>query len=58
MSKKDALQSALSRILKRKGLKNVADLMALDKTSGVFFLQHFILSAMPSFGNPTLIPIV
>ncbi|XP_047971504.1 25S rRNA (cytosine-C(5))-methyltransferase NSUN5 isoform X1 [Salvia hispanica] len=33
MSKKDALQSALSRILKRKGLKNVADLMALDKTS-------------------------
>ncbi|KAL1552322.1 putative 28S rRNA (cytosine-C(5))-methyltransferase [Salvia divinorum] len=33
MSKKDALQSALSRILRRKGLKNVADLMALDKTS-------------------------
>lgn len=42
MSKKDALQSALSRVLRRKGLKNVKELMALDKTSGVYFLLHFV----------------
>ncbi|KAI3468088.1 hypothetical protein Pfo_024751 [Paulownia fortunei] len=33
MLKKDALQSALSRILRRKGVKNVDDLVAIDKIS-------------------------
>ncbi|KAK6162004.1 hypothetical protein DH2020_001845 [Rehmannia glutinosa] len=33
MLKKDALHSALSRILSRKGVKNVEDLVALDKFS-------------------------
>ncbi|EYU20321.1 hypothetical protein ABFS82_01G010100 [Erythranthe guttata] len=35
MLKKDALQSALSRILRRKGVKTVEDLLGLDKKSEV-----------------------
>lgn len=34
MLKKDALQSALSQILKHKEVKSIEDLVALDKTSG------------------------
>lgn len=48
MLKKKAFESALSRVLKRKGLKNVKDLMALDKTSGVYFL---LLSAFHAQSN-------
>lgn len=43
MLKKDALRSALSRILSCKGVKNVEDLMALDTFTGMYSLTNCLL---------------